>query len=52
MQNRRTVGDDGKGVMEALDERETADDLGIRVNAKYQMQIFDRKKTFSKQREI
>ena len=50
MQNRRTIADDGKGVMEPLDERDTADDLGIRVNAKYLMQIFERNKTFSKQR--
>ena len=37
MQNRRTLADDGKGVMEPLDERDLSDDLGIKSNAKYFM---------------
>lgn len=43
MQHRRTLGDDGKGVQEPLNERDL-DGFGIRVSAKYYMQIFDRKK--------
>lgn len=47
MQNRRTLGDDGKGVGEPLDDRDMDDNLGIKVNARYYMQIFDTKKSES-----
>lgn len=50
MQNRRTLGDDGKGVMEPLQEKDQ-DGFGIRVAAKYYMQIFDTKKGKSQQRQ-
>jgi len=43
MQHRRGFGDDGKGNWEALNETDK-DDIGIRVNARYFMQIFDLKK--------
>jgi hypothetical protein len=36
MQHRRTLGDDGLGVEEPLNERES-DGLGIKVSAKYYM---------------
>ena len=40
MQNRRLTQDDGRGVGEAL--LETSDeDLGIEVNAKYYVQVFN-----------
>jgi len=32
------------GVRQALNETDRDDDLGIQVNARYYMQIFDRKK--------
>ena len=39
MQHRRTFGDDAKGVCEPLDEKDMSDGLGIKVNARYYMQI-------------
>ena len=50
MQQRRLLDDDGKGVEEALNETDSYDDLGIQVAAKYHMQIFDRIKGKSLQR--
>ena len=50
MQQRRLLDDDGKGVEEALNETDSYDDLGIQVAAKYHMQIFDRVKGKSLQR--
>ena len=50
MQHRRVLADDGKGVEENLDETDSFDDLGIQVNAKYYMQIFDQEKGKSQQR--
>ena len=50
MQQRRTTYDDGKGVNEPLNETD-AEDHGLRVTAKYYMQIFDFSKFKSKQRE-
>lgn len=44
MQHRRLLGDDDKGIEENLNETDTVDDLGIQVNARYFMQIFDRNK--------
>jgi hypothetical protein len=43
MQNRRTLNDDGHGLNEALNERDIYE-IPLAVNAKYYMQIFDRKK--------
>lgn len=50
MQHRRVLADDGKGVEENLNETDSFDDLGIQVNAKYYMQIFDHEKGKSQQR--
>jgi len=50
MQHRRLLGDDDKGISEFLNETDTYDDLGIQVNARYYMQIFDRFKGESLQR--
>lgn len=41
IQHRRTLRDDGKGVNEPLNETDTFDDLGLQVNARYYMQIFN-----------
>lgn len=49
MQHRRTLQEDGKGNHEALNETDS-EDIGIRVNARYYMQIFDTKKGKSLQR--
>jgi hypothetical protein len=49
MQHRRELFEDEKGLSEPLNET-TEDDLGIRVNAKYYMQIFDTNKSKSFQR--
>ena len=46
MQNRRLLADDLKSLGECLNET-NANDTGIQVNAKYYVQIFDRKKTDS-----
>lgn len=51
MQHRRLLDDDAKGIGEPLNETDTYDDLGIQVSAKYRMQIFDRVKGKSLQRE-
>ena len=50
MQNRRLMYDDNRGVGEALNE-ENSEMLGIAVNAKYFVQIFDYTKTKSIQRK-
>ena len=52
MQHRRLLADDEKGLpgSDTLNETTTDDEQGIRVNAKYYMQIFDTKKTASLQR--
>ena len=50
MQNRRLTEDDSKGVVEALNEVDSKDQ-GVRVSAKYWMQIFDFTKDHSLQRE-
>jgi hypothetical protein len=50
MQHRRTLTDDGKGLDEPLNERDLDGD-GIRVSAKYYMQIFNTVKGKSLQRE-
>lgn len=49
MQNRVILADDGMGVVEILNETES-DDQGLRITAKYYMQIFDRVKGESVQR--
>lgn len=49
MQNRRSVSDDDHGVNEALNDRDF-NDVGLAVNAKYYMQIFNTKKGKSLQR--
>ena len=49
MQNRRTTDDDAKGVIEAMNETD-ADGFGVRVNARYFVQIFDFKRSQSLQR--
>jgi len=49
MQHRRTVGDDDKGVAEALNEMDPSG-VGIAVSARYYMQIFNTKKGQSLQR--
>ena len=41
MHHRRILGDDERGVGEPLNETSTSDELGIQVNARYYMQIFD-----------
>lgn len=41
MQNRRLMYDDWRGVGEALDEKND-DFVGIEVNTRYFMQLFDR----------
>lgn len=50
MQNRRLTEDDIKGVAEVLDEFDQQD-VGLKVTAKYWMQIFDFTKDHSLQRE-
>lgn len=50
MQNRRLSGDDVKGVLQALNEVDKAG-RGIKVTAKYLVQIFDYTKGKTKQRE-
>jgi len=50
MQHRVMVGDDAKGLFEPMNETD-ADGLGIRVTAKYYMQIFDTHKGASLQRK-
>ena len=50
MQNRRLTEDDIKGVVEVLNEVD-GQGVGIKVNAKYWMQIFDYTKDHSLQRE-
>jgi hypothetical protein len=50
MQHRRITEDDNKGVMEVLNEVDRQD-VGIKVTAKYWMQIFDYTKDHSLQRE-
>lgn len=47
MQHRRLLIDDAKGVKEPLDEKD-AENRGIRVKAKYWMEIIDRTKMKSK----
>jgi len=49
MQHRRTLGDDDKGVAEALNEMDPSG-VGIAVSARYYMQIFNTKKGQSLQR--
>jgi len=41
MQHRRVLNDDDKGVSEPLNETDSSDDIGIKVHARYYMQIFD-----------
>lgn len=50
MQNRRMTEDDGKGVTEPLNET-NSDGTGLRINAKYYMQIFNWKNARSLQRD-
>lgn len=50
MQHRRLLRDDDLGVEEALNETDNAGD-GLRVTARYLMQVFDTQKGASKQRE-
>lgn len=52
MQHRRLLADDEKGLpgSDTLNETTTDDDIGIRVNARYYMQIFDTTKSPSLQR--
>jgi len=50
IQHRRLIQDDIRGVDEPLNERDD-NGLGIRVNARYYMHIFDRKLGTSKQRQ-
>jgi hypothetical protein len=47
MQHRRTTDDDAKGVLEALNETDSNGEFGLRVNARYYMQIFDFKRAKS-----
>lgn len=49
MQNRVLLRDDDKGVQQELNETD-ADELGLRISAKYYMQIFDTQKGDSVQR--
>jgi hypothetical protein len=52
MQHRRILFDDDKGLaFDLLNETDSNNDIGIRVNAKYFMQIFDTFKGKSLQRE-
>lgn len=51
MQNRRLYHDDGRGVGEALDET-NSDGVGIQVNTRYFVQLFDRTQQKSLQRTI
>ena len=44
MQHRRMLYDDEKGVVEPLNETYRVGDDGLQVNARYHMQIFDKKK--------
>jgi hypothetical protein len=41
VQHRRLLYDDNKGVIEPLNETNSYDDLGLQVNARYYMQIFN-----------
>lgn len=50
MQSRRTTDDDAKGVIEAMNETETNSEFGLKVNARYYLQIFDFKRAKSLQR--
>jgi hypothetical protein len=50
MQHRRLLRDDNLGVSDYLNETDTKDN-GIRVTAKYYMQVFDYTKGRSRQRE-
>lgn len=50
IQNRRTTKDDNRGVCEPLNERD-ADGIGIKVNARYYLEIFDYSKEKSQQRQ-
>ena len=49
MQHRRLANDDNKGVIEQLNETDS-DGFGVKVTAKYYMQIFDFLQSPSKQR--
>jgi hypothetical protein len=49
MQNRRTPGNDGKGMPEDVNERDSLG-YGIRVMASYNIQLFDQTKTQNLQR--
>ena len=49
-QQRRLIQDDNKGVQEILNETDSQG-IGIKVNAKYYMQIFDLNQGVSKQRQ-
>ena len=51
MQHRRILRDDDLGVAEALNETDSENE-GVRVTAKYYMQIFDWTREMSKQREM
>jgi hypothetical protein len=44
MQHRRLLKEDSKGLSEVLNETDSFDDIGIQVNARYYMQIFDTQK--------
>ena len=46
MQHRRLTEDDNKGAIEALNETDS-DEIGIKITARYWMQIFDFKKAHS-----
>jgi len=50
MQQRRLLQDDVRGVIEPLNEVDN-EGVGLRVNARYYMQIFDRSKGNSLQRQ-
>jgi len=49
MQQRRATDDDGKGVLEALNETDK-NEFGVQVSARYFVQIFDFKRAKSLQR--
>lgn len=49
MQHRRATDDDGKGVLEALNETDK-NEFGVQVSARYFVQIFDFKRARSLQR--
>jgi hypothetical protein len=51
MQNRRTPGNDGKGMPENVNERDSLG-YGIRVMATYNIQLFDKTKTQNLQRKV